>query len=256
MARDERQRDERQITRALKPPAEQGEGGRNTGAIPSDSPLSLSRLRAAFAQMLSAEPEAATPSPVANATSPGKRSEAAPKDPCEISPRSVLEAMLFVGQPDDRAITAREVAAAMRGVSPAEIEAAVLELNRGYASDGAPYEIIGSSHGYRLALRDDFQRMRDKFHGRLKESRLSAAAVEVLSIVAYNQPTTIEAINELRGAASGALLASLVRRKLVRMERGEERGESARYSTTERFLQHFRLDELSALPRSEELEKA
>ena len=109
--------------------------------------------------------------------------------------------MLFVGRPDDRPFSAREMAAAMRGVSPAEIEAAVVELNAVYERDAAPYEIIGSAAGYRLALRDELRRMRDKLHGRIREAKLSPAAVEVLSIVAYNQPTTVEAINELRGDA-------------------------------------------------------
>src|SRR5262249_30684535 len=120
-------------------------------------------------------------------------------DPCEINPRSVAEAMLFMGRPDNGTFSSREMAAAMRGCSPAEIDAAVLELNAHYDRDGAPYEIVGSSNGYRLALRDEFARVRDKFHGRVREAKLSRAALEVLSIVAYNQPTTGEAINQLRG---------------------------------------------------------
>ena len=128
--------------------------------------------------------------------------------------------MLFVGRPDDRPFSAREMAAAMRGVSPAEIDAAVAELNAAYERDAAPYEIIGSAAGFRLNLRSDLHRMRDKLHGRTREAKLTPAAVEVLSIVAYNQPTTVEAINELRGTPSGAVLQSLVRRKLVRVDRG------------------------------------
>jgi segregation and condensation protein B len=163
--------------------------------------------------------------------------------------------MLFVGRPDDHPFSAREMAAAMRGVSPAEIEAAVADLNAAYERDAAPYEIVGSAEGFRLALRSDLYRMRDKLNGRTREAKLTPAAVEVLSIVAYNQPTTVEAINELRGTTSGAVLQSLVRRRLVRVDRGADRGEPPRYSTTDRFLRLFRLESLSALPRNEELEK-
>jgi segregation and condensation protein B len=167
----------------------------------------------------------------------------------------VIEAMLFVGRPEGRTFSAREMAAAMRGVSPAEIEAAVAELNRTYERDATPYEIAGSPDGYHLALRDEFRRMRDKFHGRIREARLSPAAIEVLSIVAYNQPTTAEAIDELRGALSGTALAWLVRRQLVRVDRPADRAEAPRYWTTERFLRLFGLETVSALPRSEELER-
>src|SRR5262249_53368604 len=105
------------------------------------------------------------------------------------------------------------------------------------------------------ALRTEFNRMRDKFYGRVRETKLSPAAVEVLSIVAYNQPTTVADVNELRGATSGPVLASLVRKKLLRMERPEDRSQPPRYWTTDRFLRLYGLESVSALPRSEELEK-
>lgn len=231
----------------------------NTGS-PTDSPLSLGQLRAAFAEMLGTEPDAEA-SPVDKATETkqavvvGKDDQVALHDPCEINPRSVVEAMLFVGRPEGAALTARELAAAMRGVSPTEIDAAVNELNDTYQSEEAPYHITGSSCGYRLVLREEYDRMRDKFFGRLKESRLSPTALEVLSIVAYNQPTTASDVSELRGTASGTALASLVRRKLVRLDRPADRSEPPQYSTTDRFLRLFGLENVAALPRSEDLEK-
>jgi segregation and condensation protein B len=216
----------------------------------AESPLSLSRLRAAFAQMLGGGDQQGAGS------KKGQGDVTAPNaDPCEISPRTVVEAMLFVGRSDGGSISAREMAAAMRGVSPAEIEAVVAELNGQYARDAAPYHVSGSPQGYQLVLRDEFNRMRDKFFGRLKEARLSPAAIEVLSIVAYQQPTTAESVSELRGVASGPALASLVRRKLVRLDRPAERGQPVQYSTTDRFLRLFGLESAAALPRSEELEK-
>lgn len=219
------------------------------------SPLSLSRLRAAFAQMLGTGGQGAGSREQGENPAPGSQLPAPCSDPCEISPRTVVEAMLFVGRPDDTPFTAREMAAAMRGVSPAEIDAAVVELNALYERDAAPYEIVGSPSGYRLQLRNELRRMRDKLHGRTLEARLTPAAVEVLSVVAYNQPTTVEAINELRGAASGAPLQSLVRRRLVQVDRPADRGEPPQYRTTDRFLRLFGLESVAALPRNEELEK-
>jgi segregation and condensation protein B len=172
---------------------------------------------------------------------------------CEINPRSVIEAILFVGRPDNRALSARELAAAMRGVSPGEIDAAVSELNSLYDSDATPYHIESTGSGYRLSLRGEYARIRDKFYGRVREARLSPAAIEVLSVIAYNQPVTANEINELRDAANGAAISTLVRRRLVRLERSSD-GAPPRYSTTERFLKLFGLESLDTLPRSEELE--
>ena len=226
------------------------------------SPLSLNRLREAFAEMLNprppAGPEMRSTDQQQPAGSPPEdiNGAAAEHDPCEISPRSVVEALLFVGQPDNRALSARELAAAMRGVSPTEIEAAVAELNALYRQDAAPQEIVDTPAGYRMALRDEFVRMRDKFQGRIREAKLSAAAVEVLSIVAYNQPIAADQVSQLRGVPSGPALATLVRRKLVRLDRPNDSPGRPQYATTERFLRLFGLENLAALPRSEELEKA
>jgi segregation and condensation protein B len=164
--------------------------------------------------------------------------------------------LLFVGRPNNGPFSARELAAAMRGVSPTEIAAAVTELNAVYELHGAPYRIDESHAGYRLVLREEFGRMRDKFYGRVREAKLTPTAIEVLSIIAYNQPVTLERIDELRGAPSGTVLATLVRRQLVRLERSADKGATNLYWTTERFLRLYGLENLSALPRSEELEKA
>jgi segregation and condensation protein B len=96
--------------------------------------------------------------------------------------------------------------------------------------------------------------MRDKFYGRAREAKLSVAALEALAVIAYQQPITAQQINELRGAPTGAALSTLVRRRLVRLERSGHSG-AAQYTTTERFLSLFGLADLESLPRSEELEK-
>ncbi len=150
----------------------------------------------------------------------------------------------------------RELAGAMRGVSPTEIDAAIADLNSVYDADGAPYRIDQTNGGYRMVLREEFERIRDKFYGRVKEARLSPAVMEVLSVLAYNQPATAEQVSELRGASSGAALATLVRRRLVKLERPADAGMRPQYSTTDRFLKLFGLESLEALPRAEELEKA
>jgi segregation and condensation protein B len=222
---------------------------------PRESTLSLNRLREAFASMLG-QPDARKSESKPNEKQPAAARAASLQSsvPCEVNPRSIAEAMLFVGRPDNGAWSSRELAAVMRGVSPSEIDDAVGSLNTQYDVDGAPYFIEQSSGGYRLILRPQFERMRDKFYGRVKEARLSPAAIEVLSVVAYYQPATVDELNELRGSPCGSALSTLVRRKLIHVERPGD-GEPL-YSTTDSFLKLFGLESLAELPRSEELERA
>ncbi len=171
-------------------------------------------------------------------------------DDCEVSPRSILEALLFVGSPDNKPATARQIAALMRGVSPREIDELVAELNAEYESEGASFEIVSEHEGYRLQLREEFAPIREKFYGKLKEAKLSQGAIDVLAIVAYHQPTTAEAVEKLRGGQpSGSILGLLIRRDLVAVEKTNEKPRTLLYRTTDRFLDLFGLDSLKDLPQ-------
>lgn len=222
------------------------------------SGLALDQLSAALAGMLGTgdDPYAVAPDPQPQTeTDPGIVGEDAAHESCEITPRSILEAMLFVGSPANEPLSSRQVAALMRGVRPAEIDSLVVELNSDYERRNCPYTIVEQAGGYRLTLRPEYDRLRDKFYGRTRQARLSQAAIEVLAAVAYHEPATAEEINKLRGTASGPVLAQLVRRQLVRLERNEENPRRPVYWTTERFLGLFGLSSLSDLPRSSELEQ-
>lgn len=180
---------------------------------------------------------------------------AADDDPCQLSPRSILEAMLFVGNRQSEPLGGPRASDLMRGVAPEELPGLVEELNRRYREDDCPYEIVAERGGYRMALCDSFFVVRNRLYGRLREARLSQAAIDVLAIVAYRQPLTGDEIGRLRGKPSGHVLAQLVRRQLLRIERSEEKPRRTTYHTTGRFLALFGLESLDDLPQSDELDR-
>jgi len=173
---------------------------------------------------------------------------------CRISPQTILEAMLFVDNQESKPLDIRRAAELMRGVEPEEIAALVDRLNQRYAAAGCPYEIGSEGAGFRLVLRKEFRRLRNRFYGRVRQARLSQAAINVLAIVAYKQPLTAEQVFRLRGKPSGHLLAQLVRRRLLEVERPDKKPRKSHYRTTDRFLKLFGLESLDDLPQSEELE--
>jgi segregation and condensation protein B len=172
----------------------------------------------------------------------------------EVTPRTILEAMLFVGSSNNEPLSARLVAGLMRGVSPREIDELVHELNEAYEAEDCPYHIVSAGAGYTLQLRPEFARLRDKFYGRVREAKLSQPAIDVLAMVAYRQPITRDAVNELRGQSSGAVLSQLVRRELLRIERTEENPRKPLYHTTDRFLDLFGMASIDELPQSQEFD--
>lgn len=230
-----------------------------------DSPpgISLGELTEAFAQAMGAGPEQ-PPQPVDGESARQAEPVAAEPEPalqdpdddtCRISPLSILEAMLFVGNREGRSLAAAEAAELMRGVEPEEISLMVRRLNRQYAANGCPYQVVREGDGYRLTLRKAFHPLRKRFYGRIRQARLSQAAVDILAIVAYQQPLTGERIGRLRGKPSSHALSQLVRRGLLRVERADDRRRTAQYYTTDRFLELFGMETIDDLPRSEELDR-
>ncbi len=215
--------------------------------------LALDELSQALAGMIErgADPYVALPPEIAE-NEPPTIGLVPAEEACEVTPRSILEALLFVGSPTNKPLSSRYVASLMRGVRTAEIDALVQELNAEYERRNCPYQVLEEAGGYRLSLREEYDRMREKFFGRTRQAKLSPAAIEVLAAVAYNEPVTAEEVAKLRGAACGPILAQLVRRQLVRLERTQTKPRKTVYWTTDRFLALFGLESLGDLPRGED----
>jgi segregation and condensation protein B len=89
-----------------------------------------------------------------------------------------------------------------------------------------------------------------------EDTKLSAAALETLAIVAYKQPIIRADIEAIRGVAAGEVLRSLMYKGLVKITgRAEVIGRPMLYGTTRKFLEVFGLNALKDLPKSEELKK-
>ncbi len=226
-----------------------------------DQGLSLEELGEAYAALLN--PQRADPYPDETEVAAGERdagdAEDQPlrvlagsdDDACEITPRTIVEAILFVGNPAGEPLTSERIASLMRGVTPPEIDDVVAELNEEYVQQGRPYTIRSVAAGYQLLLRDEFASLREHFYGKLREARLSQSAIDVLAIVAYNQPVTHEEIDRVRGRDSGPILSQLVRRDLIAIERPKEKKTRPLYRTTDRFLDLYHLESLDDLPQVE-----
>lgn len=173
----------------------------------------------------------------------------------EINPRTIIEAMLFVGQRDNRPLSAERAVEKMRNVTTGEFDDAVAELNRNYRRLGCPYTIVRESDGYRMVLRPEFESVLTKFYGKIREARLSQQAIDTLAIVAYRQPITAEEVQKIRRQPSTALLTQLVRRGLLELQREtQDKKKIVLYRTTNRFLELFQLESIDDLPVAEDLD--
>ena len=172
---------------------------------------------------------------------------------CPISPESIVESMLFVGAPRDVKLNSRKIAAVLRDVSPKEVTKIVGELNRRYEKENAAYRIKVDGGVFEMVLDPALIDFQQEFFGRNREVRLSQAAIEVMAVVAYNQPITREKVETLRGKPSGGLLKQLLKRQLLEETRDEKNPKVKYFCTAERFLDLFELEELADLPQSHDM---
>ena len=174
---------------------------------------------------------------------------------CELSPRTIFEAMLFVGNRENKPLAPESAAELMRNVSPEELVEIVHELNAEYARVAAPYHIIHEGDGYRMVLRPEFESVRARFYNKSRETKISQAAIDVLAIVAYRQPITADDVQKIRKSPSQPILQQLVRRELIDSQKILNKKKNVTlYRTTDRFLQLFQLESLDDLPTAEEID--
>lgn len=159
---------------------------------------------------------------------------------------ALIEALLLVA-PDP--VEPRDLAQAA-GVTVVEIEDAVDALNR--AERG--WTILRHNGTVQLASAPRFAERVRSFLKLNRESRLSSAALETLTLVAYRQPVTRAEIDALRGVDSSGVLAKLHSRGLIEtVGRLSTVGNPHQYGTTIEFLRHFGLQSLADLPPLEEI---
>lgn len=91
---------------------------------------------------------------------------------------------------------------------------------------------------------------------KVKPQRLTRAAVETLSIIAYRQPVTRPEVEEIRGVDSGAVIKALLERRLLKiLGKKEEVGRPILYGTSKEFLEFFALRDLASLPTLREFQE-
>ena len=136
----------------------------------------------------------------------------------------------------------------------ARVKVALETLGARLASAGLPIEVRGLRGGHTLLTSADVSAVVGRLAKGAPVERISAAALESLSIVAYRQPVTKAEVEAIRGVQAGPVLRALVDRGLVKVVgRADVPGSPLQYGTTPEFLDRFGLLDLDELPRDAEL---
>jgi segregation and condensation protein B len=160
----------------------------------------------------------------------------------------IVEALLFV---TPEPMTAARISRTIGGTSARQVRKACKLLAEELDAQARSFELREVAGGYQFLTRPDFEPYLRRFKKERDSARLSPAALETLAIIAYRQPIQRAEIENLRGVGCGPIMRTLMDKRLVKIVgRSEDLGRPVLYGTTNEFLTHFGLKNLSDLPRS------
>ena len=168
--------------------------------------------------------------------------------------KPIVEAIIFASP---EPVTPKTLYKLLDGEPREDVDAALAPVRSDYERPGG-LQIVEIAGGYQIVTRPELHEwVRKLFHERTT-SKLSVQALETLAVIAYKQPVTAAEIAEIRGvSSSGGVLSTLVDRRLIKtVGRKPVVGRPFMYATTREFLERFGLNDLTDLPKVEEMSDA
>ena len=166
---------------------------------------------------------------------------------------AILEALVFASP---EPLTPKMLFQLLADEPKEDVQAALDRLVARYEHPGGLH-LAQVAGGYQITTRPELHEwVRRLFHER-NTQKLSVAALETLSVIAYRQPVTAAEVNEIRAVNASGVLSTLLERHLIKIVgRKNVVGRPFLYGTTKEFLVRFGLKDLNDLPKIEDMVQA
>jgi segregation and condensation protein B len=171
-----------------------------------------------------------------------------------------IEALIFAS---DKPLTSMEITELINNafgfmeekLTLEQIQTSLDGIIEKYASEFYPFEVRESGGGWQFLTKKDFHKTVAQLNGEKFLKRLSSAALETLSIVAYKQPITKGEIESIRGVNSDYSVQRLLEKELIIISgRNEEMpGKPLVYTTSKTFMDYFGINSPADLPKLKEV---
>lgn len=171
-----------------------------------------------------------------------------------------IESLIFAS---DKALTSLEVTEHINNafgfmedkIVLDQVESALEGIREKYASEFYPFEVRQSGGGWQFLTKKDYHKTIAQLNGDKFLKRLSAAALETLSIIAYKQPVTKGEIEAIRGVSSDYAVQKLLEKELIIITGRNEAlpGHPLVYATSKNFMDYFGINSADELPKIKEV---
>jgi len=131
-----------------------------------------------------------------------------------------------------------------------DIEGALTEIEEKYKQEDFAFEMVGIANGYQFLTKGAYFNTVATYLKQTTKKKLSRAALETLSIIAYKQPVSKPEMEKIRGVSCDYALQKLLEKELVNIVgRAETVGKPLLYATSEKFMDYFGLKDINDLPK-------
>jgi segregation and condensation protein B len=157
---------------------------------------------------------------------------------------AALEALLLL---TDEPLAARDLAQITRSLE-SEVEEALSHLSSEYTEQGRGFDLRQVAGGWRFYTRADCSPLIERWVIDGQQARLTQAALETLSVIAYRQPVTRGRVSAVRGVNVDGVIKTLLTRGLIEEAGTENESGAIFYKTTSHFLDRMGIASLDELP--------
>lgn len=134
-------------------------------------------------------------------------------------------------------------------VSEDDIRQAIEQLMARYRDDAYAFQVFKTAGGYQFLTKPAYQASIGILLKQQSRKRLSTAALETLSIIAYKQPVTKTHVEQIRGVGCDYAIQKLLEKSLIEIKgKDDSIGKPLLYGTTDFFMQYFGINDISDLP--------
>ncbi len=142
-------------------------------------------------------------------------------------------------------------------VAPDDIERSISALTAKFADESFAFEIVNLGGGYQFLTKPAYQASISILLKQQSKKRLSTAALETLSIIAYKQPITKSGIEQIRGVGCDYAVQKLLDKALIEIKgKDDTPGRPIIYGTSERFTEYFGINSLHDLPTPKDFSRS
>ncbi len=169
-----------------------------------------------------------------------------------------IEALIFT---TEHAVSLKEIKASLDVTFETEFKeedilVAIQQLTEQYKNGAFSFEVIEVAEGYQFMTKPEYHASVGTYLKQTTKKRLSQAALETLSIIAYKQPIGKTELESIRGVSCDYSIQKLLEKELIEIAgRSDSPGRPLLYATSQKFMDYFGLKSLRDLPKTKDFKE-